>query len=392
MFGAIYIGLSGMNAYSKGLQQISNNVTNLNSSGFKGSTVSFRNYYSGGQSGVNYSGDPTGGNGVTLANSRLDFSSGDLQTTNSSLDLAVRGNGFLVLLDGDKVFYTRTGSFEVDQQGYIVHAETGYRLATLNSAGRAVSLSIDPQRTNPPEATTKIRFADYLSSSATDPYSVSDLTVWDSSGGSHDWTITFTRNTDAEGNAWTVAVTDEDGTQVATSEFSFGTDGVIDPERSTLSIVDADSGIELTLDFSDVSSFSAGEVSTLRVAEIDGFGVGTVTGLVVNADGEIELSYSNEQTSILGALALADFRDPQALSQMDGGIFEQTHATERLLLASTDPRMGDVLSNRLEASNVDLSAQFGDLIMVQRGFQASSQIVSVANDMIQQLFGIRGQG
>ena len=62
------------------------------------------------------------------------------------------------------------------------------------------------------------------------------------------------------------------------------------------------------------------------------------------------------------------------------------------MLASGDVRVGKVQSRRLEASNVDLTLEFSDLILVQRGFQASSQIISVTNDMIQQLFGIRGQG
>ena len=85
-------------------------------------------------------------------------------------------------------------------------------------------------------------------------------------------------------------------------------------------------------------------------------------------------------------------RDPQSLEQKSGGLFTYTGSAEPAYLNSADPRVGQVLGKRIEASNVDLSKEFGDLILIQRGFQASSQIVSVSNDMIQQLFGIRGQG
>jgi len=54
--------------------------------------------------------------------------------------------------------------------------------------------------------------------------------------------------------------------------------------------------------------------------------------------------------------------------------------------------MGTIVSKQIEGSNVDLAQEFGELILIQRGFQASSQVVSAANDMIQQLFGIRAQG
>ena len=61
-------------------------------------------------------------------------------------------------------------------------------------------------------------------------------------------------------------------------------------------------------------------------------------------------------------------------------------------LTAEDSRVGTILGGKLESSNVDLGSQFGELILIQRGFQASSQIISITNDMIQQLFGIRGQG
>ncbi len=77
---------------------------------------------------------------------------------------------------------------------------------------------------------------------------------------------------------------------------------------------------------------------------------------------------------------------------MSGGLYRNRGSESPRLLASGTDGIGTLVSRQIEASNVDLSEQFGDLILIQRGFQASSQVVSVSNDMIQQLFGIRGQG
>ncbi len=393
MFGAIYIGLSGLNAYSKGLQQVSNNVTNLNTSGFKSSTVSFQNYYGSKDSGgLSYTpNDSSAGNGVGIGESRLSFQQGELRQSDRDLDLAIDGTGFLVLLDGAETLYARTGSFEVDKDGYIILSGTSYRLAALDSSNHPVALSVDAVRTNPPKATTVIKFADNLSSTATS-FALSDLRVYDGSGGAHVWKVTFAKDADAGAGAWKVKVTDDKNTTIGTQSLKF-VGSAVDPMTAKLDFTDATAGLTVSLDFSaGVTSYSSGEVSTLRSSSIDGQAVGTVTTVSVNSKGRLEIGYSNSQKQELGAIAIADFRDPQSLEQRNGGIFAQTGLGSREFLNSEDPRVGKVVSKRLEASNVDLSQQFGDLILIQRGFQAASQIVSVSNDMIQQLFGIRGQG
>lgn len=391
MFEAIYIGLSGLNAYSRGLQQVSNNVANLNTTGFKSSTVTFQNLYGQSDRGglALTGGGGGGGHGVSVDDGSLNLKQGELRTTDRDLDLSVDGNGFLVLLDGDRTLYARTGSFEVDQDGYIIMTGTQYRLATLDADNHPVSLSIDARRTSAPKPTTTVTFADNLSSSATS-FTIADVKVIDPNGAAHTWTAKFTKNTVAGTNSWSIAVTDEKAAAIGTQTLNF-VNGVVDPTTAKLDFTDAASGLTVSFDFSTgVSSFSGGEVSTLRAAKVDGYGAGTVTGVTADGQGRLQLSYSNGQMVDLGAIALADFRNPTVLEQRDG-VFAEVKPGQHAMLASDDPRVGQVRSKRLEASNVDLSQQFGDLILIQRGFQASSQIVSVSNDMIQQLFGIRGQ-
>ena len=397
MLGAIYIGLSGMKAYSKGLQTISNNVANLNTPGFKTSTINFTDVFSSGGGGLTFfSGmeSQQAGNGVRYGQSSINFQQGDLRESDGDLDLAIQGSGMLVLLDGDKTYYARTGQFVVGEDGYISQQGTGYHLAVLDASNAPVALNIDAKRTSKPAATTKITFADNLSATATEA-SVSSIAVYDSLGGKQIWQAKFTPVSGSTGE-WTVTVTDQTGATVGTSTLKF-IGSVVDPTTSTLTITDTPGGganpLSVTLDFSSgVTSYSSGTSSTLRAATVDGNGIGALTSVTVDPDGQIKLAYSNSKTELLGAVALADFRDPQQLTRVGNGLYEDRSGGQHRLLASASDGVGKLVSKQIEASNVDLSQEFGDLILIQRGFQASSQVVSVSNDMIQQLFGIRGQG
>ena len=397
MLGAIYIGLSGMNAYSKGLQTISNNVANLNTPGFKGSSATFSDLFSYGGGGLTFSsGASTGqaGNGVKFGASQVDFRQGDLRQTTGDLDLAIQGSGFLALKDGANTFYTRTGQFSVDEEGFISLQGTKYHLALLNSSHQAVVVNLDAKRTSVPIATTSVTFADNLSSTATDD-TISNVSVFDSAGGKHTWQVKFTAKGAAAPGEWDVLVTDETNATVGMSTLKF-VGSTPDLATSKITISSTPSGaapLSVVLDFSKgVTSFSSGTTSTLRAAVTDGNGVGALTSVTIDADGQVKLTYSNSKTELLGAVALADFRDPQQLTRVGNGLFQNLSSGQSRLLASGNDGIGKLVSKQVEASNVNLSQEFGDLILIQRGFQASSQVVSIANDMIQHLFGIRGQG
>ncbi|MEO7690089.1 MAG: flagellar hook-basal body complex protein, partial [Sphingomonas sp.] len=311
---------------------------------------------------------------------------------------AVDGSGFMMLMRGDEVAYTRTGSFEVDKDGYIVLSGTEYRLATLDSSGHPVNVSIDSSRTSAPKATTKVKFANNLppdANTTVTPVTVPDIKVYDKNGGAHIWKVGFVRDTSVPGQ-WTVTVTDDKAASIGMAQTLKFAAGLPDPTTTALTFVDtmndtdATNDLSVSLDFSDITSYSGG--GTLSAASVDGLALGSLVSVKVNSKGELELGYSNDQKKQIGAVAVADFRDPSALKQRSGGLFTESGNAGRQLMTTEDPRGGNILSRRIEASNVDLSAEFGDLILIQRGFQASSQIISVSNDMIQQLFGIRGQG
>ena len=393
MLGAIFIGLSGLSAYSRGLKTISNNVANLNTPGFKASSVRFTDAFTGAANGQRYAGglgSAFSGGGVRYDQATLDFGSGELRATGNDLDLAVSGRGMLVLLDGDRTYFTRTASFKVDEDGYIVDEASGHRLAVLDGSGRATAVNIDNKLVREPEPTTKITFAKNLSTDSTSAL-VDNITVYDANGGVHVWKATLTPVTGS--TDWKIDVT-EGATNIGTFTLKFLTGGIPDPSSSiftaTLDPAQADA-TSIQLDFSSITHWTQGTTSTLATDKVDGAAVSELATITVK-DGKLLLTYANDKTDDLGALAVADFLNPQDLEQLGNGLYENRKNLSYRLLGANDTKIGKAVGGQIEASNVDLSQEFGDLILVQRGYQASSQVVSVSNDMIQQLFGIRGQG
>jgi len=390
MLGAIYTGLSGMNAYSEGLMMISNDVANLNTMGYKGNFLSFDSLFEHG-GGFLGSSSANLGYGVSMGSAFVDFSQGTLQQTTNPLDLAIQGNGFLTVLKDGKTFYERTGNFFVDQDGFVSDAQ-GNHLAILNSENVPVEVNINAYKTYPPVATTLINFTGNLSSAGSTA-TVSNIKVFDSRGTEHDWTVSFSL-TDATTDTWTVTITDSDGTQVGTGTLQFDSSGNL-TGNSQITVQEDVSGadpLNVSLDFSGVTSFSSGDSSTIATSSVDGNAVGTLTGAGVSADGQVELAYSNGKTKDIGFVAMANFQDPQLLQRLNGDIYTNPTNEQVTYNVSGANGVGTLQSGQIEASNVNLSSEFGELILIERGFQACSQIVSISNEMIQTLFSLQGHG
>ena len=415
MLDSIYIGMSGLTAYSKGLQTISNNVANMNTAGFKTSTLQFSDLNYGQQFAPNTPGKSNTtrfGSGVQYGYASMNFSQGDLRASSGQLDLAIRGNGFLTLLDSNEVRYARTGQFEVNDDGSIRDKRTGLQLAGLAPSGSLTGLSVAGQRTSPPKATTVVKFTDNLSTGATE-FSIPNIDVYDAGGGKHTLKVEFKADSSIMPGRWNVTVSDEKGIPVQEGTLQF-VGGIAEPGRDTIDVTLSPTGapaLTFKLDFSSgvtsfsagststlrISSkdgyemcFSAGSTSTLRISSKDGYEMGTLASLSVDEEGALNIKYSNGQTNKLGAVALASFLNPQELIQMGDGLFDGSHAANPDYLPSKGAGVGTLVSGSVEASNVDLSNEFGQLILVQRGYQASSQVVSAANEMIMQLFQMRG--
>ena len=392
MLDSIYIGMTGLLGCSKGLQVIANNTANINTPGFKGSSLQFADlFYSGGNSGGQNSSQV--GYGLTTAGTSLSFKQGELRQTSNDLDMAVDGQGLFVLMDSaGAITYTRAGQFQFDSNGVLVNKADGAKVMGLDSNGKLTEISINGLKTSVGKATTTIQFNGNLSSTATDQ-TVGGVTVMDAVGGSHTLSVKLTNTDSTKAGSWTVDLLDG-STVVGTGQIIFQ-NGKPQAGASTVAVTYTPTGlaaIALTLDFSsNVTSFASGSQSTLAMASQDGYAPGDMTKATFDATGALLLTYSNGQTVKANRLALGRFDSLEAVGSAGNNQFTSLNSQAWHIGMAGDGAFGAVKSGVVEISNVDLSQEFSDLVVMQRGYQASSQIISTANEMLQELYAMKGK-
>src|SRR6185312_2582735 len=198
MLDSIYIGMSGLVGYSKGLKVISNNLTNVNTPGFKGSELQFADlFYQENGSNTGNPDEPPAqfGTGLNTLVTSIRFNQGDLQQTNNPLDVGVTGLGFFVVKDKDgTVHYTRNGQFQFDKDGFLVDSTGKLRVQALDANGQLTDVSLNGLKINAPKPTTNITFTGNLSNatppSTTTPsvFTLNNVNVIDDAGQTHSLT------------------------------------------------------------------------------------------------------------------------------------------------------------------------------------------------------------
>lgn len=397
LYGTIYGGTTGLVTFSKGLDVISNNVANMNTPGFKRNDLLFRdlfyNYQLLGDSADGFSGRRDG-NGVGEGGTVTVFSQGDIQQSGNDTDVAINGNGLFVLREGNQSSYTRVGQFQVDSDGYLVSSINGARVAGIDEAGNLQDIDVSGFRTNPAQATSEVSFFDNLSSGATS-HVINDIEVFDVAGNTHNLSLTLTNNSSETPRSWLLRVENEEGDVIADEleirfegngspaegfnevEFSFEPD---DAPASTIKFSFGEPGT-----FTGATSFSAGSNSDLKVENQDGRSFGSQLSSSFNEKGSLVINYTNGETVEVGTLAFAWLNETQLLKQSGQGLFTIDQPGLMTFGRAGEGVMGDLAGRSVEISNVDLSQEFTDLVIVQRSYQVSSQVVSIANEMIQQL-------
>ena len=220
-FESIYSGMSGLLAFSKGLDLISNNVANMNTPGYKGSDLLFRDFSykfdlasqsSEGQNAFQR------GVGVSSGSTSTRFQQGELRNTGGQTDLAIDGNGFFILREDDKTFYTRAGQFTFNNDGVLVTQDTSASVMGIDESGRLSEISILGFRTNPAKATSEVGFAGNLSTGSTE-HTINDVELFDSLGERHNVTVTFTNNGSQTPRSWLVEITDSNDEVLVMEKF-----------------------------------------------------------------------------------------------------------------------------------------------------------------------------
>lgn len=466
LLGSMFTGNSGLQAASKGVSVVGDNIANTNTVGFKAGRIHFQEMlqeFIVGASGINQV-----GRGVQMARIEKLFTQGALQFTGVPTDMAIDGDGFFVVKEPDQQqstpMYTRAGQFRFDKDGFLV-SQAGDRVQGYNATGdgnlSGVLSDLQIENTNlAPRASTAVDLSmnldpnadvipggfdptDETTREATSNFQTT-VVLYDSLGNPHSVEVYATRTSAADAGialgagpnagegedaVWTFhavvptseleggnpndpnAVTEFDlgalifnqngqlsrsvlndasipwgGANASSVKFGFGDplhQADADPVTGDLIRIPENTGRSGSTLWGEVRESSLSSVSQ------DGFGTGVLQNVTVDGNGFILGAYNNGQSQILGQVALARFNDPTGLTSNGGNNFLESNDSGAPVIGS--PRTGSrggVVSGSLEASNVELSEEFIQLISYQRAFQANSRTIQTADGLMQEVFQI----
>lgn len=462
MMRSLYAGVSGMQNHQTRLDVIGNNVANVNTTGFKRGRVNFQDMISQQMSGAASPTTEVGGVnpkevglGVTVAAIDTVFTQGNLQTTGVSTDIAIQGNGFFVMKNGEESFYTRAGAFSLDSEGTLVNPANGMRVQgwmadeingqmVLQTAGSTEDLIIPVGSKDPAKATENVNFACNLNKNTPEilegasPEDIARGTwsteqkIYDSFGNEHMLNVSFTRvvgnpnqwqatvvidpdmaeesqtrvglnTTDGQENTFLInfdntgtlqSVTDSAGNltnpegqivlQTSFNVIGANPDEDGNPTRQTLNINLGTIGSQ-----KNTITQSASTSSTKAFYQ-DGYTMGYLDNFKIDSSGIITGVYSNGTNRTIGQIALATFANQGGLEKAgDNTYVESNNSGMANIGTSGIAGKGSMLAGALEMSNVDLTEQFTDMIVTQRGFQASSKTITTADTLLETVMNLK---
>ncbi|MBZ4653171.1 MAG: flgE [Peptococcaceae bacterium] len=408
MMRSLFAGVSGLKNHQTRMDVIGNNIANVNTVGFKKSRVTFQDMLSQTLRGASTpQGNRAGTNpmqvglGMSLASIDVIHTPGSPQSTGKNTDLSIEGEGFFMLTsNGNDAFYTRAGNFDFDSnknfystsngmlvKGWMADPVTG----VIDTDADARGINLAALAFSEPNATTRAEFAKNLDTRATigDTFTV-PITVYDSKGDIHVLKVIYEKTAD---NEWTVdAEIDSLGLHDNVCTLNFNTDGTyLNTVPATVSITDPITGadnLSITLDFSKMTQF-AGEYTVSPFSQ-DGYGPGDLQGISVDTTGTITGTYSNGQNRELARVAIATFANPAGLMKAGNNLFQESNNSglAQIGIPGTSDR-GIIKPETLEMSNVDLSQEFVDMIITQRGFQANSRVITTSDQILEELVNLR---
>jgi flagellar hook protein FlgE len=433
LYSSFYASLSGLSTNASALSVIGNNLANLNTVGFKGSSSQFQDLFNAAiaNQGTQGNGNPMQvGLGASLGSVAQDFAQGSFQQTGSVTDMAMQGSGFFTLQSkGGSALYSRNGNFTIDKTGYLVDS-SGAKVMGWNATAGVVNpnglpspILLNMAGTSGGAPTANVEVIANLDSTATvgsTPFT-STVQVYDSLGATHSLTITFTPT--ATSGTWNTTATASDGGSVAGMPDSvhFSSSGVLqsytitNPATGVTTVVTPTQATPAnpSLTLSGWSNGAANNTtnwllttpnstgtltrfltsyasaSTTSATSQDGYGAGTVSTLTVDQDGVIIGNYTNGQTIPMGQVAISTFLNEDGLSKQGGNNYIATVASGAAAIgAANQGGRGGVLGSNLELSNVDVATELTRMIINQNGYQANSRVVTTANNLLQEVLNL----
>ena len=409
---SLNIAVSALSAQSKAVSTISNNLANSETVGYKTTDASFASLVTSSGSAQHFTGA-----GTQVTPSQNLSEQGLLQSTGSTTDLAIDGDGFFVVSDGPdsgKQLYTRVGDFQPDADGYLVNAN-GYYLqgyptdpdGTVNTGITMLEpLNLDSQ-TGTAVATSQLAINGNLPANAEMGASVdTEVEIYDSLGVAHAVGLTYTKT---GVNQWSLAAKDPvlaaDGTTVSGTAngggtITFNDDGTVAstvPGDLTIAVTGWSSGASdstiaydagLAGSASGLSQFSGDDPDqmTIRSVDQDGVWYGDFYNTTIDADGLVYANYDNGVSQALYQIPLATFINPDGLEAVSGNAYGSTALSgAQTLVDPGEAGAGTIQSAALESSTVDTAEEFSKLIVAQQAYAAASEIISTAQEMFDNL-------
>jgi flagellar hook protein FlgE len=417
--------LSGLNANATALGVIGNNLANINTVAFKASTVSFQDLVSQTVSGA--SANPMQvGLGVTTGSISPSFSQGSIQSTSESSNVAIQGNGFFIVRGADGMAYTRAGNFAFDNAGALVTTD-GYKVQGYTqvdpTTGEVVTTSqvadvvVPPGVLRAPTATSEFTALTNLNSAAAaNSTFTTSVQMYDPKGTPHVLTITYTKT---GAGAWSYQMTvpgaevtgGTAGTPFAIPQASGGAGTITFDATGKLATVNGAAAADVNVTTPAWANGAAANTmvwnmvdATTGVLSLTGYSApsatssitqngsapGSVNGVNILADGSITATFGAGQTVTIGKVAIAAFNNPKGLVKLGANRFGESQAAGQANVgtAGTGGR-GTLIGSALEQSNVDMATEFTNMIMAQRGYQANSKSITVADELMQETLALK---
>jgi flagellar hook protein FlgE len=407
--GSFSTALSALNADSTAIDVVGNNLANLNTPGFKASTVSFYDLVT--QSIGAGLGSTQVGFGVGTPITLADFSQGALTSTGAPLDAAIQGDGFFIVQGANgNTQYTRGGNFQVNTNGNLTTATgelvQGWTLANgaLNTNLPTGNITVPVGALAPPLATTTTSVGLNLDSSAVAGTNFStSVQVYDSLGTAHTVTFTFTQSGTANQWNYTASIPAGDAATVtpATGTLTFDSNGNLitpaptdpSPVIAATGMTDGASPLNITWNLyngttPDITQFD--QTSATSAVAQNGSAAANLVSVGLANGGEVLAQYSDGQQVVVGQMAMADIRNPESLIAAGDNNFQASSLTAlpAIGLPGTGGR-GTVLGGSVEASTVNIATEFTNLIIYQQGYEANAHVVTTINQIGQDTINLK---
>jgi flagellar hook protein FlgE len=411
------IALSGLTADSAALDVVGNNMANLNTTGYKDSTVSFYDLLQQSVAG----GSTQIGGGVSAPQTERIFTQGSIQTTGGNFDAAINGNGFFVVQNpAGNTLYTRAGNFQLDANGNLVTATGQYvqgwnaENGVVNTSGAIGNITIPSNALQTPSATQNIALSVNLNAAGVvgEPTGSFSTTVQavDSLGVSHTLTFNFTETAPGSWN-YEVDIPGQDlssgtaGTPsaVATGTLTFDANGNLTSPTAPATVAISATGLadganDMNINWNLATEDGNGTplitqyaaTSAVSAATQDGIPASQVTQVSIANGGAITAQFSNGNQVVVGQIALASVSNPDSLIAVGQNNYEVGADTATPVVGvPLTGTLGTVEGGALEDSTVDIATEFTNLIIYQNSYEANSKVISTLDQVTQNLLNLQ---